>query len=200
MVSGRGKSATQRLGRLNKNGAPRHSLWLTAGIAQAMILVAAYDQRARVAFLGPTGNHIGHKESIKGTARVLGRVYDAFVGDAANNMGDSLLIGGAKRGVDVRLCGPKACWPTASVQEEAQKIANDTGAQILISEDVDAAVKSVDFVYTDVWVSMGEPKGKWADRIKLLIPYQVNAALMAKTDNPRGQADGHLTFSISYAF
>lgn len=70
----------------------------------------------------------------------------------------------------------------------------------MISEDVDAAVKSVDFVYIDVWVSMGEPKEKWADRIKLLIPYQVNAALMAKTDNPCGQADGHLTFSISYAF
>lgn len=122
MVSGRGNSATQWLGRLNKNGAPTLSLWLTTGIAQAMILVAAYDQGARVTFLVPTGNHIGHKESIKDTARVLGRVYDAFVGDAANNMGDSLLIGGAKLGMDVRFCGPRASWPTASVQEEAQKL------------------------------------------------------------------------------
>lgn len=203
--------------------------------------VAAYDQGARVTFLGPTGNHIGHKESIKDTARVLGRVYDAieyrgfgheiveqlaafsnvpvyngltkefhptqiladfltmqehvekplhlvsyaFVGDAANNMGDSLLIGGAKLGMDVRLCGPKACWPSPAVQEEAHAIASDTGAKIMISEDVDAAVEGVDFVYTDVWVSMGEPKEKWAERIKLLTPYQVNAALMAKTGNPR---------------
>jgi ornithine carbamoyltransferase len=203
--------------------------------------VAAYDQGANVTFLGPTGNHIGHKESAKDTARVLGRIYDAieyrgfgqeiveelaafsnvpvyngltkefhptqiladlltmqehvekplhqvafaFVGDAANNMGDSLLIGGAKLGMDVRLCAPKSCWPTASVQKEAHGIANDTGAQILITEDTDAAVKGVDFIYTDVWVSMGEPKEKWAERIKLLTPYQINTALMAKTGNPR---------------
>ena len=203
--------------------------------------VAAFDQGARVTYLGPTGTHIGHKESVKDTARVLGRVYDAieyrgfgqavveelaqyagvpvyngltnefhptqiladfltmqenvekplrdvafvFIGDAANNMGDSLLIGGAKMGMDVRLCAPKACWPSEAIQKEAHSIATGTGARIMITEDIDAAVKGVDFVYTDVWVSMGEPKEKWAERIKLLQPYQVNAALMEKTGNTR---------------
>lgn len=203
--------------------------------------VAAYDQGARVTYLGPTGTHIGHKESVKDTARVLGRVYDAieyrgfgqsvveelarysgvpvyngltdefhptqiladfltmqehvekplhevayvFLGDAANNMGDSLLIGGAKMGMDVRLCAPEACWPRQAVQDEARAIAQETGARILITDDVDTAVAGVDFVYTDVWVSMGEPREKWAERIRLLMPYQVNAALMSKTRNPR---------------
>lgn len=205
--------------------------------------VAAYDQGARVTYLGPTGSHIGHKESVKDTARVLGRIYDAieyrgfgqeiveelakysgvpvyngltkefhptqiladfltmqehvekplhlvsyvFLGDAANNMGDSLLIGGAKMGMDVRLCAPKACWPTQDIRDEAQAIARETGARIMITEDIDKAVSGVDFVYTDVWVSMGEPQEKWAERIKLLMPYQVNAALMARTGNPRVQ-------------
>jgi ornithine carbamoyltransferase len=102
-------------------------------------------------------------------------------------MGDSLLIGGAKMGMDVRLCAPKACWPSEAIQKEAQAIASDTGARIMITDDVDAAVAGVDFVYTDVWVSMGEPKEKWAERIKLLQPYQVNAALMEKTGNPRAR-------------
>ena len=205
--------------------------------------VAAYDQGARVTYLGPSGTHIGHKESVKDTARVLGRVYDAieyrgfgqkiveelaeyagvpvyngltdefhptqiladfltmqehvekplhqiayaFLGDAANNMGDSLLIGGAKMGMDVRLCAPKVCWPHPSIQDEAQAIARETGARITITEDVDTAVAGVDFVYTDVWVSMGEPKETWGDRIKLLMPYQVNAAVMEKTGNPRAR-------------
>lgn len=205
--------------------------------------VAAYDQGARVTYLGPSGTHIGHKESVKDTARVLGRVYDAieyrgfgqkiveelaeyagvpiyngltnefhptqiladfltmqehvekplhevayaFLGDAANNMGDSLLIGGAKMGMDVRLCAPKACWPEQWIQDEAQAIARETGARITITDDLDAAVAGVDFVYTDVWVSMGEPKEKWGDRIKLLMPYQVNAAVMEKTGNPRAR-------------
>lgn len=205
--------------------------------------VAAYDQGARVTYLGPSGTHIGHKESVKDTARVLGRVYDAieyrgfgqkiveelaryagvpvyngltdefhptqvladfltmqehvekplhqvayvFLGDAANNMGDSLLIGGAKMGMDVRLCAPKACWPNPSIRDEAQEIARETGARITITDDVDTAVAGVDFVYTDVWVSMGEPKEKWGERIKLLMPYQVNAALMKKTGNPRAR-------------
>jgi ornithine carbamoyltransferase len=205
--------------------------------------VAAYDQGARVTYLGPTGSHIGHKESVKDTARVLGRIYDAieyrgfgqniveqlaefsgvpvyngltnefhptqiladfltmqehvekplhqvayaFLGDAGNNMGDSLLIGGAKMGMDVRLCAPKACWPTQAIRDEAEAIAVETGARIMITEDVDAAVKGVDYVYTDVWVSMGEPKEKWAERIKLLTPYQVNADVMAKTGNPRAR-------------
>lgn len=205
--------------------------------------VAAYDQGARVTYLGPSGTHIGHKESVKDTARVLGRVYDAieyrgfgqkiveelaeyagvpvyngltdefhptqiladfltmqehvekplhqvayaFLGDAANNMGDSLLIGGAKMGMDVRLCAPKVCWPQQSIQDEAQAIAKETGARITITEDVDTAVAGVDFIYTDVWVSMGEPKEKWGERIKLLTPYQVNAAVMEKTGNPRAR-------------
>lgn len=205
--------------------------------------VAAYDQGARVTYLGPSGTHIGHKESVKDTARVLGRVYDAieyrgfgqkiveelaeyagvpiyngltdefhptqiladfltmqehvekplhevayaFLGDAANNMGDSLLIGGAKMGMDVRLCAPKVCWPEQSIQNEALAIAQETGARITITEDLDAAVAGVDFIYTDVWVSMGEPKEKWGDRIKLLMPYQVNAAVMEKTGNPRAR-------------
>lgn len=203
--------------------------------------VAAFDQGAQVTYLGPTGTHIGHKESVKDTARVLGRVYDAieyrgfgqavveelaehagvpvyngltdefhptqiladfltmqehvekplrdisyvFIGDAANNMGDSLLIGGAKMGMDVRLCAPKSCWPHDDIQQEAQRIASTTGARITITENIDSAVAGVDFVYTDVWVSMGEPEEKWAERIKLLLPYQVNAALMEKTGNPR---------------
>lgn len=203
--------------------------------------VAAYDQGARVTYLGPTGSHIGHKESVKDTARVLGRVYDAieyrgfgqeiveelakysgvpvyngltkefhptqiladfvtmqehaekplhevsyvFLGDAANNMGDSLLIGGAKMGMDVRLCAPRACWPSDRVQEIAAHAARETGARIMITEDIDAAVDGVDFVYTDVWLSMGEPKEKWAERIRLLLPYQVNADLMAKSGNLR---------------
>ncbi len=205
--------------------------------------VAAYDQGARVTYLGPTGSHIGHKETVKDTARVLGRIYDAieyrgfgqdvvqqladfsgvpvyngltnefhptqiladfltmqehvekplhevsyvFVGDAANNMGDSLLIGGAKMGMDVRLCAPKACWPDQAIQDEAHKVAKQTGARIMLTDDVDKAVKGVDFVYTDVWVSMGEAKEKWAERIKLLKPYQVNAGLMGKTGNPRAK-------------
>ncbi len=203
--------------------------------------VAAYDQGARVTYLGPTGTHIGHKESVKDTARVLGRIYDAieyrgfgqevarqlaefsgvpvyngltdefhptqiladfltmqehvekplhqvayaFLGDAGNNMGDSLLIGGAKMGMDVRLCAPKACWPVQEIIDAAKAIAQETGARVTITEDVDAAVKGVDFIYTDVWVSMGEPKEKWAERIALLKPYQVTAEVMAKTGNAR---------------
>ncbi|ASJ72274.1 ornithine carbamoyltransferase [Granulosicoccus antarcticus] len=203
--------------------------------------VAAYDQGARVTYLGPTGSHIGHKESVRDTARVLGRIYDAieyrgfgqsivqqladfsgvpvyngltnefhptqiladfltmmehaekplhqvryaFLGDAGNNMGDSLLIGGAKMGMDVRLCAPKACWPSAQIQQEARDIAQTTGARITITEDVDTAVENVDFIYTDVWVSMGEAQEKWAERIELLSPYQVTTEVMASTGNPR---------------
>ena len=115
----------------------------------------------------------------------LHEVAFVFIGDAANNMGDSLLIGGAKMGMDVRLCAPRACWPTQAIQDEARVIAQETGARILITEQVDEAVKGVDFIYTDVWVSMGEPKEKWAERIKLLMPYQVNSAVMEKSANPR---------------
>jgi ornithine carbamoyltransferase len=205
--------------------------------------VAAHDQGATVTFLGPSGNHMGHKETVKDTARVLGRVYDAieyrgfgqevvqtladwsgvpvyngltdefhptqiladfltmqehsekplrevaycFLGDAGNNMGDSLLIGGAKMGMDVRLCAPKSLWPEQAIQDEAQAIAAETSARIMLTEDVDTAVKDVDFIYTDVWVSMGESKEKWGERIELLKPYQVNAEVMAKTGNPRAK-------------
>ena len=202
--------------------------------------VAAYDQGAHVTYLGPSGSHIGVKETDKDTARVLGRVFHGieyrgfaqstvqqladfsgvpvfngltdefhptqiladfltmqehadkplaqikycFLGDAENNMGDSLLIGGAKMGMDVRLCAPEVCWPVKDIVDEAKAIAAQTGARILITEDIAAAVHGCDFIYTDVWLSMGQPKEKWAERIELLQPYQVNAAVMAKTGNP----------------
>lgn len=203
--------------------------------------VAAHDQGATVTYLGPSGSHIGHKESIKDTARVLGRVYDAieyrgfgqavvetlaqwsgvpvyngltdefhptqvladlltmrehcdkplreialcFLGDTGNNMGDSLLIGAAKLGMDVRLCGPRALWPDQTIVDEAMALAQHSGARILLTEDLGAAVKACDFLYTDVWVSMGEPESVWAERIRLLRPYQVNAQVMSASGNPR---------------
>lgn len=203
--------------------------------------VAAHDQGANVTYLGPSGSHMGRKETVKDTARVLGRVFDGieyrgfgqavveelaahagvpvwngltdefhptqvladlltmqehaqkpwreivycFLGDAGNNMGDSLLIGGAKMGMDVRLCAPRQRWPDDAIEAEARAIAQETGARILISEDVAEATLGADFLYTDVWVSMGEPKETWAERIKLLRPYQVNAKTMANTGNPR---------------
>lgn len=205
--------------------------------------VAAHDQGATVTYLGPSGTHIGGKETVKDTARVLGRVYDAieyrgfgqdivqtlaewagvpvyngltdefhptqiladfltmqehgqkplrevsycFMGDAGNNMGDSLLIGGAKMGMDVRLCAPEALWPAQAIRDEAGKIAAETGARITLTEAVDEGVDGVDFVYTDVWVSMGESAEKWGERIDLLKPYQVNAGVMEKTGNPRAK-------------
>ncbi|EPX78235.1 ornithine carbamoyltransferase [Litoreibacter arenae] len=203
--------------------------------------VAAHDQGATVTYLGPSGNHMGHKETVKDTARVLGRVYDAieyrgfgqeivqtladwsgvpvyngltdefhptqiladfltmqehaekplrelsfcFMGDAANNMGCSLLLGGAKMGMDVRLCAPKSLWPDQAIRDEARAIARETGARITVTDDVDSAVVDVDFIYTDVWVSMGESKDKWAERIELLKPYQVNSGMMIRSGNPR---------------
>ena len=203
--------------------------------------VAAYDQGANVTFLGPSGSHIGQKETIKDTARVLGRIYDGieyrgfgqeiveelarfagvpvfngltdefhptqfladaltmqeharkpidqisfcFLGDAGNNMGDSLLIGGAKLGMDIRLCAPTACWPDTDVVTYAEGLAAETGARIEITEDIERAVRDCDYVYTDVWVSMGEPQETWQERIDLLLPYQVNSNLMKQTGNPR---------------
>jgi ornithine carbamoyltransferase len=203
--------------------------------------VAAHDQGATVTYLGPSGSHIGHKESIKDTARVLGRVYDAieyrghgqavvdtlakwsgvpvyngltdefhptqiladfmtmrehcdkplrdvafcFLGDTGNNMGNSLLTGAAKLGMDVRLCGPQSLWPGEAVVQEAKALARDSGARILLTEDLAEGVKGCDFLYTDVWVSMGEPESVWAERIRLLRPYQVNARVMALTGHPR---------------
>jgi ornithine carbamoyltransferase len=203
--------------------------------------VAAYDQGAHVTYLGPSGTQIGYKESMKDTARVLGRIYDAieyrgfgqdvvevlakyagvpvyngltdqfhptqvladlltmkehskkvlnkisfcFLGDAGNNMGDSLLIGGAKMGMDVRLCAPKACWPDQAIIDDANATAAKTGAKVSVTENVKEAVKGCDYLYTDVWLSMGEPEEKWAERIKLLKAYQVNAEVMKMTGNPK---------------
>jgi len=201
---------------------------------------AAYDQGAHVTYLGPTGSQIGVKESMKDTARVLGRMYDgieyrgfaqttveelakysgvpvwngltnefhptqiladfltmsehsdkplhqisyAYLGDARFNMGNSLLVGGAKMGMDVRIVAPKALQPAPELVAQCQAIAAETGARITITDDVKAGVKGCDFLYTDVWVSMGEPDSVWKERIELLKPYQVNAALMAATGNP----------------
>jgi ornithine carbamoyltransferase len=201
--------------------------------------VAAYDQGARVTYLGPSGTQIGHKESMKDTARVLGRMYDAieyrgygqeiveelaayagvpvwngltdefhptqiladfltireytkkpltevkfcYLGDARNNMGNSLMVGAAKMGMDFRAAAPAVCQPSKELQEKCFGIAGTTGAKLMITEDVNEAVKDCDFLYTDVWVSMGEPEHVWAERIDLLKPYQVNAKVMEKTGN-----------------
>ena len=203
--------------------------------------VAAFDQGAHVTFLGPSGSHMGHKETVKDTARVLGRMYDAieyrgadeqvvddlakwsgvpvynghtddwhptqiladfltirehvasdltgvslcYIGDARFNMADTYLIGGAKLGMDVRLASPRSLWPSDRFVDMARSIAEDTGATITITEDIDEAVRGADVVVTDVWVSMGEPDDVWAERINLLLPYQVNKDLMARTGNPQ---------------
>jgi ornithine carbamoyltransferase len=202
--------------------------------------VAAYDQGANVTFIGPGGSHMGHKETAKDTARVLGRMYDAieyrgfgqdtaeelarwagvpiyngltdewhptqiladfltfrehipkplnevvfcYLGDARFNMADSYLVGGAKLGTDVRIASPKSLWPRDEITELARSIADETGAQITITEDVAEAVRGCDVLLTDVWVSMGEPDEVWAERIELLRPYQVNAETMAASGNP----------------
>jgi ornithine carbamoyltransferase len=202
--------------------------------------VAAYDQGAHVTFIGPSGSHMGQKETVKDTARVLGRMYDAieyrgfaqetveelarwagvpvyngltdewhptqtladfltfrehvpkplgevafcYLGDARFNMGNSYLVDGAKLGMDVRIAGPKSLWPRDEVLELAKSVADETGAQITITEDVAEAVRSADVLLTDVWVSMGEPGEAWGERIDLLRPYQVNAEMMALTGNP----------------
>ncbi|EOV9654977.1 ornithine carbamoyltransferase [Cronobacter turicensis] len=203
--------------------------------------VAAYDQGARVTYLGPSGSQIGHKESIKDTARVLGRMYDGiqyrgfgqeivetlaqfagvpvwngltdefhptqlladlltmqehlpgkafnemtlvYAGDARNNMGNSMLEAAALMGLDLRLVAPESCWPAAKLVTECQALAKETGGRITLTEDIAADVKDADFIYTDVWVSMGEAKEKWAERIALLRPYQVNSQMLAQTGNP----------------
>ncbi len=201
---------------------------------------AAYDQGAHVTYLGPSGSQMGVKESIKDTARVLGRMYDgieyrgfdqsaveclaqhagvpvwngltdqyhptqvladfltmkehigkplnrvtfAFLGDARNNMGNSLLIGAAKMGMNFRAVSPKALFPKAQRIEQAHDIAQGTGAQIVLTEVIEDGVRDCDFIITDVWVSMGEPDSVWQNRITMLRPYQVNRALMKKTGNP----------------
>lgn len=108
----------------------------------------------------------------------------AYVGDARNNMGQSLLMIGAKMGMDVRIGAPKACWPSKGLMELVSQMAEKSGARILLTEDPKAAVAGVDFIHTDVWVSMGEPVETWGERIKALLPYQVNDALIAAAGNP----------------
>ncbi|MFZ0610672.1 MAG: ornithine carbamoyltransferase [Desulfobacterales bacterium] len=201
---------------------------------------AAFDQGARVTYLGPTGSQMGVKESIKDSARVLGRMYDgieyrgfaqekieilarhagvpvwngltdefhptqvladfltmtehspkplnrikfAYLGDARNNMGNSLMVGAAKMGMDFRAVSPDSLRPERQLTAEALKITADTGARITITGDLAAGVNGCDFIYTDVWVSMGEPATAWQERIGLLQPYQVNRAVMEMTGNP----------------
>jgi ornithine carbamoyltransferase len=203
--------------------------------------VAAYDQGAHVTYLGPSGSQIGHKESMKDTARVLGRIYDGieyrgfgqdivetlaefagvpvwngltdefhptqiladmltmqehsdkhlheiaycYLGDARNNMGNSHMVGGTKLGMDVRLCAPKHLWPEEALVDTCRRIAEDTGARLTLTEDVDEGVAGVDFLHTDVWLSMGEDASLWAERIQLLKPYQVNADVVRRTGNPK---------------
>lgn len=202
--------------------------------------VAAHDQGAHVTYLGPSGSQIGHKESMKDTARVLGRMYDgieyrgygqaiveelaeyagvpvwngltdefhptqiladfltmmehssvplnqvsyAYLGDARNNMANSLLVGGAIMGMDVRIVGPKSLQPDTELVKRCEEIAEQSGATITITDDVKEGVAGCDFLYTDVWVSMGEPDAVWKERIDLLKPYQINMDTMEATGNP----------------
>jgi len=202
--------------------------------------VACADQGANVTYLDPSGSQLGHKESFKDTARVLGRMFDAieyrgasqtgvetlakwagvpvyngltdeyhptqmladvmtmrehsdkpvqqikyaYIGDTRSNMGHSLMIVGCLMGMDVRICGPKSLWPSEEYQTIAQDLAEKYGATLTITDKPKDAVKDVDFIHTDVWVSMGEPKEVWKERIKLLTPYQVNAKLMKASGNP----------------
>jgi len=202
--------------------------------------VAAYDQGAHVTYLDPQSSQMGHKESVKDTARVLGRLYDgieyrgfdqdlvqvladyagvpvyngltdewhptqiladvltmrehsskpleqiayAFLGDARNNMGNSLLEGGAALGMDVRLVAPRELWPHDELVEQCRALGAQTGARITLTDSVEEGVRGADFLYTDVWLSMGEPAGEWDKRIDQLLPYQVNKEVMAATGNP----------------
>jgi ornithine carbamoyltransferase len=205
--------------------------------------VAAHDQGAHVTYLGPDGSHIGSTESMKDTARVLGRLYDgieyrgfaqatvellaanagvpvwngltdefhptqtlcdvftmeelthrsadtltlAYLGDARSNMGNSLMVMSAIMGIDIRLAAPRELWPADDLVTTAQGLADASGGRVTLTDDPEAAVRGADFVYTDVWLSMGEPESGWAERIKLLQPYQVNAHIMKSTGNPKAR-------------
>lgn len=202
--------------------------------------VAAHDQGAHVSFIGPGDSQLGEKESVKDTARVLGRLYDAieyrgfaqqtvkdlaahagvpvyngltnefhptqiladlmtmqehcdkplremrlaYLGDARYNMGDSLLQGAALMGMDLRIAAPRALWPAPEIVAQCEALARISGARLALTEAPLQAVEGADFIYTDVWVSMGEPEAAWAERIALLRPYQVNARLMAAAGHP----------------
>lgn len=207
---------------------------------RAAFEVAAYDQGARVTYFGPTGSHLGAKETIEDTARVLGRLYDgieyrgyaqarveslasyanvpvwngltdefhptqvladfmtmmehsdkslsevsfAYLGDAHNNVANSLLVGAAKMGMDFRVVAPKSVQPDPDLVAQVRGIAGTTGAKITVTDDLDGGVQGCDFLYTDVWVSMGESEDVWEKRIQLLHPYQINERVMKKTGNP----------------
>ena len=202
--------------------------------------VACHDQGANVTYLEPSGSQIGHKESFKDTARVLGRMFDAieyrgasqtgvetlakyagvpifngltdeyhptqmladvmtmrehsdkpihqikyaYLGDARNNMGHSLMIVGCLMGMDVRICAPKSLWPAEDFLKIARELETTYGATLTITDDPKEAVQGVDFIHTDVWVSMGEPKEVWKERIEQLMKYQVNTALLKASGNP----------------
>ncbi|MET7479163.1 ornithine carbamoyltransferase [Streptomyces sp. NPDC005648] len=201
--------------------------------------VAAADQGASTTYLDPSGSQIGHKESVKDTARVLGRMYDgieyrgdsqrkveelaayagvpvyngltddwhptqmladvltmtehttrpvheiafAYLGDARFNMGNSYLITGALLGMDVRIVAPKHYWPAREIVDRAQELAEASGARITLAESVEDGVRGADFVATDVWVSMGEPKEVWDERITALAPYAVTMDVLRATGN-----------------
>jgi ornithine carbamoyltransferase len=117
----------------------------------------------------------------------LHEIAYCYLGDARNNMGNSLLLVGARMGMDARLCAPKSLWPAENVVAQARALAKDSGARITLSDDPKKAVKGCDFLHTDVWVSMGEPAEKWAERIQLLKKYRVTAELMEATGNPRAK-------------
>ncbi len=198
---------------------------------------AAYDQGATITYLGPTGSQIGKKETMKDTARVLGRMYDGieyrgygqekvetlgkfagvpvwnglttefhptqiladfltikehinkplnkviftYAGDGRNNMGNSLMVGAAKLGMDFRIIAPKELFPSQELVDQCLEIAKSTGAKITLTEDIAEGVKNSDVIYTDVWVSMGEADSVWKERIELLKKYQVNKEMMDLT-------------------
>jgi ornithine carbamoyltransferase len=115
----------------------------------------------------------------------LNKISICYLGDARNNMGNSLMVGGAKMGMDVRLCGPTQNWPEEKLVKECRAIAKETGAKITLTDNVGQAVNGVDFLYTDVWLSLGEPAEKWQERIKLMKPYQVNMDVINQTGNKK---------------
>jgi ornithine carbamoyltransferase len=121
---------------------------------------------------------------IEHTGRSTETISFCYLGDARNNVGNSLMIGGAKLGMDVRLCAPSGLWPDETLVERCRAWASETGGKLLLTESVEEGVAGADFLYTDVWVSMGEPPEKWAERVELLRSYQVNASVMAATGNP----------------
>jgi ornithine carbamoyltransferase len=212
----------------------------TSTRTRAAFEVAAHDEGGHVTYLGPGESQLGHKESVKDTARVLGRVFDGieyrgfaqesveilaefagvpvwngltdawhptqmladiltmtdhsdkplaevsfcYLGDGRNNTANSLLVTGATLGMDARICAPAALQPSAEVRDTAAGLAAASGARLLVTDDIKVGVAGADFVYTDVWLSLGEPQDRWGARIDQLLPYQVNAAVMEAAGNP----------------